>query len=262
MAKKEAESRFMQVANKVVLITGAGAGIGLAAARLLAGEGAYVVLVDLHAAALAEAVAAIGPRASHVVADVSDPPSMRQVVDTTVERHGGIDVFIANAGIEGSMVGIVDYPLEQFDRVMAVNVRGVWLGIQNVVPVMRQRGGGSIVITSSGAGTHGMPKMAAYSASKHAVIGLMRSAAIELAKDNIRVNTVNPGPIETRMMRSIEENLAPGAAEKIRQRFEHATPLKRYGTPDEIAQMMLFLASDASSYCTGAVYAVDGGDSA
>jgi NAD(P)-dependent dehydrogenase (short-subunit alcohol dehydrogenase family) len=171
-------------------------------------------------------------------------------------------VFIANAGIEGAVTGIVDYPLEQFERVMAVNVRGVWLGIQCVVPFMRQRGGGSIVITSSGAGTHGMPKMAAYSASKHAVIGLMRSAAIELAKDNIRVNTVNPGPVETRMMRSIEENLAPGAAEKIKQRFEHATPLKRYAAPAEIAQMMVFLASDASSYCTGAIYAVDGGDSA
>ena len=252
----------MQVENKVVLITGAGAGIGLAAARLLANEGAHVVLVDLHEAALADAATAIGPRASHVVADVSDPVSMQRAVDMAVERHGGIDVFIANAGIEGSMIGIVDYPLEQFDRVMAVNVRGVWLGIQSVVPVMRQRGGGSIIITSSGAGTHGMPKMAAYSASKHAVIGLMRSAAIELAKDGIRVNTVNPGPVETRMMRSIEENLAPGAAEKIKQRFEHATPLKRYAAPEEIAQMMVFLASDASSYCTGAVYAVDGGDSA
>jgi NAD(P)-dependent dehydrogenase (short-subunit alcohol dehydrogenase family) len=252
----------MQLVDKIVLITGAGAGIGLAAAHLLAAAGASVVLVDLHEATLAAAARDIGRRASYVAGDVSDPDSMRQAVETTVERHGGIDVFIANAGIEGAVTGIVDYPLEQFERVMAVNVRGVWLGIQNVVPVMRRRGGGSIIITSSGAGTHGMPKMAAYSASKHAVIGLMRSAAIELAKDNIRVNTVNPGPVETRMMRSIEENLAPGAAQKIKQRFEHATPLKRYAAPEEIAQMMVFLASDASSYCTGAIYAVDGGDSA
>lgn len=252
----------MQLADKVVLITGAGAGIGLAAAQLLAEQGASVVLVDLHEATLRDAVHAIGPRASYVVADVSEQASMRQAVDSTAERHGGIDVFIANAGIEGAVTGIVDYPLEQFERVMAVNVRGVLLGIQCVVPFMRQRGGGSIIITSSGAGTHGMPKMAAYSASKHAVIGLMRSAAIELAKDKIRVNTVNPGPVETRMMRSIEENLAPGSAEKIKQRFEHATPLKRYAAPEEIAQMMVFLASDASSYCTGAIYAVDGGDSA
>jgi NAD(P)-dependent dehydrogenase (short-subunit alcohol dehydrogenase family) len=252
----------MKLANKVVLITGAGGGIGLAAAHLLALEGASVVLVDLHEATLIEATRAIGPRASYVVADVSDPTSMQNTVDRTVERHGGIDVFIANAGIEGAVTSLVDYPLEQFERVMAVNVRGVWLGLQCVVPVMRQRGGGSIIITSSGAGTHGMPKMAAYSASKHAVIGLMRSAAIELAKDNIRVNTVNPGPVETRMMRSIEENLAPGTPEKIKQRFQHATPLKRYAAPEEIAQMMVFLASDASSYCTGAIYAVDGGDSA
>lgn len=252
----------MKLANKVALITGAGGGIGLAAAHLLALEDASVVLVDLHEATLAEAIRAIGPRASYVVADVSEPASMQNAVDRTVERHGGIDVFIANAGIEGAVTSLVDYPLDQFERVMAVNVRGVWLGLQCVVPVMQQRGGGSIIITSSGAGTHGMPKMAAYSASKHAVIGLMRSAAIELAKDNIRVNTVNPGPVETRMMRSIEENLAPGAPEKIKQRFEHATPLKRYAAPEEIAQMMVFLASDASSYCTGAIYAVDGGDSA
>lgn len=250
------------VAGKIALVTGAGGGIGLAAARILASEGASVVLVDLHEAALAEAVRAIGPRASHVVADVSDPESMQHAVRETVARHGGIDVFVANAGIEGAVANIVDYPLEEFERVLAVNVRGVWLGIKYVVPVMRQRGGGSIVITSSGAGTRGMPKMSPYSASKHAVIGIMRSTAIELAKDNIRVNTVNPGPVETRMMRSIEENLAPGAAAKVKQRFEHATPLKRYAEPDEIAQMIVFLASDASSYCTGAVYAVDGGDSA
>lgn len=251
-----------KLARKVALITGAGAGIGLAAARILAREGASVVLVDLHEAALADAVTTIGERASYIVADVSDAASMQQAVGTTVQRHGGIDVFVANAGIEGAVTGIVDYPIEQFDRVMAVNVRGVWLGIKYVVPVMRQRGGGSIVITSSGAGTRGMPKMSPYCASKHAVIGIMRSAAIECAKDNIRVNTVNPGPVETRMMRSIEENLAPGAAEKIKQRFEHATPLKRYAAPEEIAQMIVFLASDASSYCTGAVYAVDGGESA
>lgn len=250
------------VSGKVALITGAGAGIGLAAAHLLARQGATVVLVDLHEAALAEATQAIGAAASYVVADVSRPESMQATVDAAVARHGGIDVFVANAGIEGAIASIVDYPLEEFERVLAVNVRGVWLGLQCVVPVMRRRGGGSIVITSSGAGTRGMPRMAPYSASKHAVIGLMRSAAIELAKDNIRVNTVNPGPVETRMMRSIEENLAPGAASKVKQRFEHATPLKRYAQPDEIAQMILFLASDASSYCTGAVYAVDGGDSA
>jgi NAD(P)-dependent dehydrogenase (short-subunit alcohol dehydrogenase family) len=251
-----------KLTDKVALITGAGGGIGLASAYALASQGCAVVLVDLHAAALAEATAAIGAAASYIVADVADPDSMQGAVEFALARHGGIDIFVANAAIEGALAGIVDYPIEQFDKVMAVNVRGVWLGIKYVVPVMRSRGGGSIVITSSGAGVRGMPKMAPYSASKHAVIGIMRSVAIECAKDNIRVNAVTPGPVETRMMRSIEEGLAPGSGEKIKQRFEHATPLKRYAVPQEIAEMILFLASDTSSYCTGGVYPVDGGDSA
>jgi 3alpha(or 20beta)-hydroxysteroid dehydrogenase len=251
-----------KLTGKVALITGAGGGIGLASAHALVNQGCAVVLVDLHAAALAEATAEIGANASYIVANVADSDSMQGAVQFALTRHGGIDIFIANAAIEGALAGIVDYPLEQFDKVMAVNVRGVWLGIKYVVPVMRQRGGGSIVVTSSGAGVRGMPKMSPYSASKHAVIGIMRSVAIECAKDNIRVNAVTPGPVETRMMRSIEEGLAPGSGEKIKQRFEHATPLKRYAVPQEIAEMIVFLASDASSYCTGGVYPVDGGDSA
>jgi NAD(P)-dependent dehydrogenase (short-subunit alcohol dehydrogenase family) len=251
-----------KLADKVALITGAGGGIGLATAHALARAGCKVVLVDLHAAALIEAVAAIGITASYIVADVAAAESMQGAIEFAVARHGGIDIFIANAGIEGALAGIVDYPIEQFDKVIAVNVRGVWLGIKYVVPIMRLRGGGSIVITSSGAGVRGMPKMSPYSASKHAVIGIMRSVAIECAKDNIRVNAVTPGPVETRMMRSIEDGLAPGSGEKIKQRFEYATPLKRYAAPEEIAAMMVFLASNESSYCTGGVYPVDGGDSA
>ena len=183
--------------GKVALITGATGGIGRAAARLFVDEGARVTLVDLDESALQELVASIGPeRASYAVADVTDPAQSQAYVNAAAERWGGIDVYLANAGIEGQLSPIPDYPIDVFDRVMAVNVRGVWLGIKYVVPVMRERGGGSIVITSSTAGVGAGPDMSAYTTSKHAVIGLMRTAAMEGASQGIRVNTVNPAPID------------------------------------------------------------------
>ncbi len=151
---------------------------------------------------------------------------------------------------------------------MAVNVRGVWLGLKYVIPVMRERGGGSIVITSSTAGIGGTAGLSAYVTSKHAVIGLMRTAALECAPLGIRVNTVNPAPIETRMMRSLEEMrvAAADSSEVTVQQAKRASaariPLQRYGNPEEVAKLMLFLASDESSFCTGGVYMVDGGRSA
>ncbi len=151
---------------------------------------------------------------------------------------------------------------------MAVNVRGVWLGLKYVIPVMARRGGGSIVITSSTAGIRGTIGTSAYTTSKHAVIGLMRTAALECAPLGIRVNTVNPAPIETRMMRSIEQMRASQATggsitvEQVKEASASRIPLKRYGAPEEVARLMLFLASDESSFCTGGVYMVDGGTSA
>ena len=147
-----------------------------------------------------------------------------------------------------------------------MNVRAVWLGLKYVIPVMRHQGSGSIIITSSTAGIRGSVGLSAYTTSKHAVVGLMRTAALECAPLGIRVNTVNPAPIETRMMRSLEEmraSQAGGASvEQIKQGFARRIPLKRYGAPEEVAQLMLFLASDESSFCTGGVYMVDGGSSA
>ena len=255
--------------GKVAVITGATGGIGRAAVRLFTDEGARVALVDLDEAALQEAVRSIGEdRASYTVADVTQPEQTQAYVNAAVERWGGIDVLLANAGIEGAMYSIPDYPVEVFDRVMAVNVRGVWLGIKYAVPVMRERGGGSIVITSSTAGIGGTPDMSAYNTSKHAVIGLMRTAALEGAPFGIRVNTVNPSPIETRMMRSIEEMRVAAlddssvTVDQIKQVTATRIPLERYGDPEEVARMMLFLASDDSSFCTGGVYMVDGGRSA
>ena len=245
--------------GKVAVITGGAGGIGAATGRLFAEEGASVLLVDLAEEALQQAVQAIGgERVSAVVADVTQAEQVQRYVQTAIERYGGIDVFFANAGVEGVVAPITDYPDDVFDRVMAVNVRGVWLGLKHVMAHMQQRGGGSIIITSSIAGVRGSPMLAPYSTSKHAVIGLMRSAALAGAAHGIRVNTVNPAPIETRMMRSIEAGIDPEAPERAKAEREARIPMKRYGLPEEVARLALFLASNESSYCTGGVYMVDG----
>ena len=226
--------------GKVAIITGGSGGIGKAAGRLFVEAGAKVLLVDLAEEPLKQAVQDIGGDAvSYALADVTDPEQSQAYVRTAVERYDGVDILLANAGIEGVVQAITDYPIDMFDKVMAVNVRGVWLGLKYVMPEMEKR------ITS-----------------KHAVVGLMRTAALEGAKKGIRVNTVNPGPIETRMMRSLEEGFSPDAPAQAKEGFATMLPLHRYGEPQEVSQLVLFLASDDSSYCTGGVYMVDGGMSA
>lgn len=252
-----------RLAGKIAIITGGAAGIGLASAKLFVAEGAKVLLVDVQRAQLDAAVADLGSdNAIAMVADVSDAGQTRAYVAAAVERWGRVDILFANAGIEGKVASLTDYPLDEYERVMAVNVRGVFLGLQAVFPIMLKQGGGSIVITSSLGGLKGTPRIGPYIASKHAVVGLMKTAALEGAAHNIRVNTINPAPIATRMIQSLEQQWAPNAPEKIKARMETGVPMHRYGTPEEVARLALFLASDESSYCSGTSFPIDGGMSA
>lgn len=252
-----------RAANKVVVITGGAGGIGKAAGKLFVSEGADVLLVDLDEAALKEACDDIGSnKVSYFVANVTSADDNVAMIAAAEERYGGVDVFVANAGIEGDVTSIVDYDEARFDAVMAVNVKGPFLGLKAAIPAISKRGGGSIIITSSVAGINGAANVAPYVTSKHAVIGMMKSAARECAPMNIRVNTVNPSPVETRMMRSLEEGFAPGKADMIKDRMRGNIPLGRYGEPEDIAKLMLFLASDDASFVTGSVYMADGGSTA
>lgn len=247
--------------DKVVIITGGAGGIGRAAGRLFVEEGAQVLLVDLDESALAEAVSEIGSNSiSYCVADVTSADDNAAMVACAEERYGGVDVLLANAGIEGDVAPIMEYDEAHFDKVLNVNVKGPFLGLKAVAPAMSKRGGGSVVITSSVAGVQGAPGMSAYVTSKHAVIGLMRSAAKEFAPLGVRVNTVNPSPVETEMMRRLENGLGgeAGSAD-VKAGMAARIPMQRYAEADDIARVMLFLASDDSQFVTGSVNMADGG---
>lgn len=254
--------------GKTSVITGGAGEIGMAAARLFIAEGAQVLLVDKDEGRLAAAVKEMDPAAvSYCVADVTEPEQVEGYVQTAVKQFGGIDIFLNNAGIEGPVNAIPFYEVDDFDKVLAINVRGVFLGMKYVLPVMMEKKTGSIVISSSVAGVIGFPGMVAYMASKHAIIGIMRVAAIEAGPLGIRVNTVNPGPVESRMMSSLEtgvdqllkttspETPMPSAKEILLMN----TPTGRYATAEDVAAMMLFLGSGESRQCNGGIYMVDGG---
>ena len=250
-----------QLAGKIAVITGAAGDIGSATALLMLSRGASVVAVDRPGAPM-EALrreAGAGASLHSVEADVTDEASVAAYVAAAREAFGRIDVFFNNAGVEGGVTPIVDYPLSTFQAVLAVNVVGVFLGLKHVIPVMAAGGGGSIINTSSVAGLIGSPGLSAYVASKHAVIGLTKTAAIECGPMKIRVNSINPGPIESRMMRSIEGMASPSAPGAVHDQFAARIPFGRYGTSEEVARMAAFLASDDADYVTGGVFLVDGG---
>jgi NAD(P)-dependent dehydrogenase (short-subunit alcohol dehydrogenase family) len=258
----------MTLEGKRAVITGAAGGIGSAAARAFVRGGASVALVDRDLAALEELrdeLSEAGGSVLGLAGDVADAADVERYMGEAVKALGGLDVLFNNAGIEGLVTGIQDYDDEVFERVMSVNVRGVWLNLKRAIKFMLDGDGGSIVNTSSGAGLRGLPFMSAYVASKHAVLGMTRSAAVELGGSGVRVNAICPGPVGTRMMGSLEEQraaLAGLSVEEAHAGFEAPIPMGRYATPEEVAETVVFLASDASSYITGAAISIDGGRTA
>lgn len=255
----------MDFTGKVALITGGGNGLGRATAQGFATRGATVVVVDQDHAA-AEATAGIirqhGAEALAIRADVTQSADVQAYVKATLDAYGAIDCFYNNAGIEGAVAPTAEYDEAMFDRVMAVNVKGVFLGLRHVLPVMLKQGRGAVVNTASVAGLVASPGMPAYVASKHAVIGLTKTAAGEVARAGVRVNAVCPGPIDTRMIHALEQMLNPDDPASVGTRYQANIPLGRYGTAEEIANLVLFLCSDLASNITGAQYVADGGRTA
>jgi NAD(P)-dependent dehydrogenase (short-subunit alcohol dehydrogenase family) len=244
--------------NKTAVITGGAGSIGKATAALFLEEGAKVLLIDLDEEALKQTAAELGnENISWCAADVSNTDDVKRYANEAKKTFGSVDIFFNNAGIEGVVKPVTDYPEDEFDKVMAVNVKGVWSGNKYIVPLMAD--GGSIILSSSVAGLAGTPNVSAYVASKHAIIGLMRSLAYEVAEKKIRVNTINPSPVDNRMMRSLENGFAPGQGDEAKKSFEQTIPLGRYAKPEEIAKAVLFLAGDDSQFITGTTQVIDGG---
>ena len=247
------------LAGKVAIVTGAAGAIGTAIADVLVARGARVVAVDRDQESL-EAAFHKSTRsvAMSRVADVTREEDMEALVANVVSRLGSVDIFVPNAGVEGSVQLIPDYPLAEFRRVLEVNVVGVFLGLKYVLPAMQARGAGAVVNIASIAGLMGSTHLAAYTASKHAVIGLTRSAALECAGTGVRVNAVCPGFIDSPMMGAIAKGRRVSDAKAIGA----SVPLKRLGTAHEVASLVAFVASDEASYMTGSVLTVDGGRTA
>ena len=239
-----------RLAGKVAIVTGAASGIGRACAQLFAAEGARVMCADLNAAGARETAQGIGAAAIASTVDVALEPDVKRMVQETVAAFGKLGVLYANAGI-AEATNAIDMTLELWNRMIAINLKGVWLAMRHELNVMVAQGGGSIVNTGSIAGLVGLPTSSAYVAAKHGVIGLTKTAAIEYAQQKIRVNAVCPGYIETDMTKEVMTRRG--------EQIMAMVPYKRMGTAQEIAEMVCWLCSDRASYVSGAAYNVDGG---
>jgi NAD(P)-dependent dehydrogenase (short-subunit alcohol dehydrogenase family) len=245
--------------GKVALVTGGGNGIGREAALAFAREGARVAVADYEAASAGETVAMInagGGQAISLSGDVTVTAQVRAMFDGTIAAYGRLDCAFNNAGIAGHQVNAIgqlthEWSEASFDRMIEVNLKSVWLCMKHEIPLLREAGGGAIVNTASIAGLIGLRTSSAYVAAKHAVIGLTKTAAVEYAEEGIRVNAVCPGYIQTRMTAALREKRSEAVIAR--------TPMRRYGQPREIAEMVVWLCSDRASYVTGAAYEVDGG---
>ncbi len=243
--------------NKIALVTGAGSGIGRATALIFAREGAKVVasdIVDTGGQETVQQIEAAGGEATFVKADVSKAADVEALVTQTVETYGRLDCAFNNAGIEGGVKPTIDCTEEEFDRTIAVNLTGVWLCMKSEITQMLSQGGGAIVNTASVAGLVGFPGLPDYVASKHGVVGLTKTAALEYAKSGIRVNAVCPGVIQTPMVERGAQ-LSPGFDELALS----MEPVGRFGQPTEVGEAVVWLCSDAASFVTGIPMQVDGG---
>lgn len=248
----------MLLEDRVVLLTGGASGIGRAAAQAYIREGAIVVLADQNEMGLQQTTSeleTLSGRVTALTADVTSAESVQAMITTTLSQHGRLDILVNSAGISGSMTArLHEVDDDLFERVMAVNVRGTWLTMKYTLPIMMQAGHGSVINLASVAGLIGSPKGAAYSASKHAVIGLTRTAALEYAKFNIRINAICPSYVDTPMVREITDNNP-----QMEQLTQFASPMKRLGRPGEVAEAIIWLSSDAASFVNGITLPVDGG---
>ncbi len=250
-----------RLSGKIAIITGASGGIGSATAAKMLEEGAKLMLAGRDAARLNAVVSGLngGDAVDIYVGDPAQEDDVAALVAATKARFGKIDILFANAGTEGNVSPVTQISVADFDAVLHVNVRGTWLAIKHAAPAMIENGGGSIICTSSVAGSVGVAGIAPYAASKHAVNGLVQVAALELAKLGVRVNSVAPAPIDNAMMASIEKQASPDDPSLARQGFSGLIAMGRYGMNEEVANLVAFLASDEASYCTGGIYPVDGG---
>lgn len=249
--------------GKVVVVTGAASGLGFAAAKRMAEEGASLVLVDLKAEALEAAGGEmpVGANITAVAADVSDLAQVKHYVRKALDAYGRIDGFFNNAGIEGKQNLTEDFGEEEFNKVIAVNLNGVFFGMAEVLKVMRAQGSGSIVNTASVGGIRGVGHQAGYAASKHGVVGLTRNSAVEYGQYGIQINAIAPGAIMTPMVEGSLRQMAGDNWEAAGQQFVEPNPMKRFGKPEEVAALVAFLLSGESGFINGAVITIDGGQS-
>lgn len=240
--------------SRVALVTGAGSGIGAAVCRQLADEGALVIAADLNAAAARGVALSVGSRVQAVGLDVSDPDALRVCIERIVHEHGALHLAVNNAGIAGHSLETADYPLDEWHRVLAVNLHGVFYSMKYEIPAVLASGGGAIVNMASVLGSNGWAGSAAYVAAKHALVGMTKSAALEYAGRGLRINAVGPGFIDTPML--------PPMAESDYARLVGLHPAGRLGTAAEVAELTCFLLSDRASFINGSYHLVDGGYSA